>query len=245
MKIAQITDIHISPDLPNKFGEDSGKNLEKIIESILNLPEKPDLLAITGDLCFKSPLKDIYAEVKSMLDKTEIDYCIIPGNHDDTKIIASVFGIEDKIKNNKLYYNIKEEDVNLIFIDSSPDNVSNEQLFWLKEQLESPENPFLFMHHPPFMANCKHMDSGFALKNMVEVQTVLKSVDKHIPIFVGHYHTEKTLKRDNITIHITPSVFFQINQDFKDFVQDKALRPAYRIIDIFNNGDYSSSVRFV
>ena len=49
MLIAQITDLHIGFD-PNDPNEHNRRRLDHVVETILQGPNRPDLMLVTGDL---------------------------------------------------------------------------------------------------------------------------------------------------------------------------------------------------
>ncbi len=103
-----------------------------------------------------------------------------------------------------------------LFLDTTPGVVSETQLKWLAEKLADLDQPLvIFMHHPPLFADVPFMDGQHALKNQKAVQEVLFAYRKEITVFTGHYHVEKTLRKRNVVVHITPSLFFSNRPTFR------------------------------
>jgi Icc protein len=90
------------------------------------------------------------------------------------------------------------------------------------------------MHHPPALMGVPHMDHRHALKDRDEVMEILNSTKTHKDIFCGHYHVQKSVFMDHISIHVTPSLFFQIDQLKDEFAVDH-LNIAYNVIEISND----------
>ncbi|MFQ3576188.1 MAG: metallophosphoesterase [Cytophagales bacterium] len=88
LRIAQITDIHLSDDRSLSYGVDTWANFEWAVSSVWK--SSPDLLVISGDICLSDGILETYHEVKKRLDASNIPYQIIPGNHDSPEMMAHV-----------------------------------------------------------------------------------------------------------------------------------------------------------
>jgi len=174
---------------------------------------KVDHLVVSGDLCFDVGDVKIYEWIRDQLDLTRIPYDVIGGNHDD------------------------------LFLDSSKGFHSENQLKWLDRQLKNGnENFVIFTHHPPVKAGVLFMDKKYPLQNIPEIQEVLFGYRGFVNIFCGHFHVEKTIQRDNILVQITPSTFYQLDQNYEDFKVDHH-SIAYRLIDI-SSQSLKTSVKY-
>ncbi len=213
-RICQITDIHITFKKDKAIdGIDVVSNFERILTEIVQY--SPDLLVLSGDLCFSRNDKQIYAYVKEKLDATGLDYCVMPGNHDKTMPLAEVFNYEPVYGD--LYYKRDIDGYRLIFTDSSRHKISSYQLSALKDDLKTDLQPILFIHHPPAIAGVPFMDRKYPLQNMDALQNLLSSYKGDIPVFCGHYHNEREFKLGNLLINMTPSTYFQISDKSKHF----------------------------
>lgn len=213
-RISQITDIHITLKKDKTInGIDVASNFERILKKIVDY--SPDLIVLTGDLCFTKNDKKIYDYVKEKLDSTGLPYCVIAGNHDKTGPLAKAFNLETI--NGDLYYIKDIKGYRLIFTDSSRHRISISQLELLKENLQTDLQPILFIHHPPAIAGVPFMDRKYPLINREQVQHVLSEYKGNIPVFCGHYHNEKVFSKGNLQINLTPSTYFQISSSSTHF----------------------------
>lgn len=241
MRILQITDLHIGEVYEDTFGVDVRKNFVTILEKAQQ--SAPDHIVITGDLCFQSGDMEIYNWIHDRLESTQIPYSIIAGNHDDSKMLADVFGLRHLMEGEDLFYKLKLNGQDLLYLDTSSDNLSKTQLNWLKSKLsKGSERIIVFMHHPPAHAGVPFMDENYPLKNYQEVQEVLLQSNREIHVFCGHYHVEKTLQMDKLSIYITPSTFFQLDQDSVAFKVDHH-DIAYRVLE-FGPTDFMTEVTY-
>ncbi len=237
MKIAQLSDIHIDAAGETPQGIDVRKNFIRILDRIKE--DNVDLLVVTGDLCYQTPAVEIYhyinEEISTRIGAIPIKY--IPGNHDDSNMLATHLGAADELKGDELYftYRINGDNRVYIFLDTARGSCSDVQMDWLKKQIfDQKDNAIvvIFMHHPPVIGGVLHMDNRHAMKGKRSFQSLLETYEDHrFEIFCGHYHNERTISAKNWSVHICPSTFLQIDHRIEAF---RVLhhRPGYRIIDI-------------
>ncbi len=240
MKIVQITDLHIAEEGENTHGVDVRQNFQDILNTVRSI--SPDLVVITGDLCFDKGNELTYQWVRSHLDFLEIPYTVIGGNHDSPALLARAFHVPHLLDGKELYYKRAWNGHTALFLETGVGEVSEKQLAWLeKELLLLNQDSVIFMHHPPVLGGTPFMDNKHALRNMAEVQSILFNFPHHLTIFCGHYHIEKTLCTRNLTVHITPSTYFQIDARSEGFKVDH-YRIACREINLRNDGVVGSTV---
>jgi Icc protein len=231
MRIIQITDLHIGVPLENTFGIDVRTNFLNTLEAIMS-PHFPDLVVITGDLCFREPRRDILHWIGQQLEEKAFPYQIVTGNHDDSKMVAEMFDLEFNALTQEIYYAKEFGGWPCIFLDTAKGKMSDEQYGWLEQILTGLiRRPVIFMHHPPAFCGVPFMDGKHAFREMEKIQNLFAGYSFPIEVFCGHYHVEKTISFRDVHIHITPSCFFQIDQDSPDFQIDHDMI-GYRIIDL-------------
>lgn len=245
--IAQITDLHIGKEGEDTNGIDVRTNFLCVLKEVKQAGV--DYIVVSGDLCFDIGIREIYEWVKFQLDALGIPYFVISGNHDNSPILASVFGLEHLLQREELFYKHEIEGLGkFLFLDSTTGTVSEQQLAFLKKNCKDTEIPnLLFVHHPPALADSPHMDNNYAMKNIEEVQAAIGGcASKPQAIFCGHYHCGRTivLPRLGTNVFITPSsAFFQLNPDAVGF-EIKSSRSAWRKI-IWNGKSLRTSVFYV
>ena len=241
MRILQITDLHIGGVQEDTFGVDVRKNFDTILEKARK--SAPDLIVITGDLCFETGNKEIYYWIHSKLESLNIPYSIIAGNHDDSSMMAEVFGLDNLMQQEALYYGLTMEGHKVLYLDTSKNYLPKGQIDWLKDQLKTGNNRLIiFMHHPPAQVGVPFMDENYPLENYLEVQEILLKSNREVHVFCGHYHIEKTICIDKLSIHITPSTFFQLDQQSESFKVDHH-NIAYRQLD-YSLSNFDTKVHY-
>ncbi|TYB30385.1 MAG: hypothetical protein FXF47_09620 [Candidatus Mcinerneyibacterium aminivorans] len=233
MKIFQISDIHIGNINQKTHGVDTRKNFLKVLEYSKDI--KFDRYLISGDLAFREPSKNIYKWIKTRLDRFEHRYHIIPGNHDDSKLLSEVFNVET-INSKEIFYHEVYKYYLLIFLDTSNSRISSKQLKRIKElaNIYTDKKIVLFMHHPPVKTGCKYMDIKYQLLNQNDFWKEIKEIQNISQIFSGHQHCDKEISINKINVYVAPSTFFQINCDLEYF-EVASYNIGYRIINIAKN----------
>jgi Icc protein len=235
MRIIQLTDVHLGFDGENTKGVDTRKNFLEVIQAIT--AELPDLLVITGDICYKAPFLEIYDWVEEILVKLPFDVRIIGGNHDDIGMIPMRFLPVKCDDHDERYFewHLPTFSTNLIFLDTHSAGMGETQFSFLSEKLQSAnQRVIIFMHHPPVLAGVGYMDLNHAFRPRERFAKVLQDARVKPIIFTGHYHVEKTIVTEEAIVHITPSTFFQIKHDQPEFAVDHH-NIAYRLIDLSTN----------
>lgn len=217
-KIAVITDQHLELSIENFLNIDTQNNFKNLLSFVKK--GSYDALIILGDLCMDKPNLKIYSWVKEHLDTLTIPYYIIPGNHDDTKMMHNFFPQFNLSAHNEIYYSITINETNLLFLDSSKGAMSDEQFEWLHQNISVIEarNIYIFMHHPPVVTGSLPMDMAYPFHQIEKFGLLCsKYNNKNFMIFCGHCHIERMILKDNIQVFITPSSYMQIHPDFEYF----------------------------
>lgn len=242
MKIIQITDLHVGTENEIPYEIDVRQNFLNTLQAVKD--RAPDHIIVTGDLCLDEGVTDIYEWVKDRLDLLGISYDVQSGNHDDTRKMATVFGLENKLIGEELFYKKYFGTHTALFLDTSAYHLSQQQLVWLNDELQMMTGEVLiFIHHPPIYGGVPFMDNGHPLKNYQEVEGVLLNYAYPINIFCGHYHVDKTIRKGNLMVQITPSLYFQINDAYEEFQLDHK-RIGFREIILDEEG-LRTSVRYL
>ncbi len=242
MKIIQLTDLHVDLVGENTFGIDIRSNFIDLLQEVVRLA--PDHLVISGDLCIQEGVQSIYQWIKSQLEILDIPFDVIPGNHDDVEMMAETFGIQHLLNEQELYFGKKIGKRHCLFLDSSRGFHSDRQLKWLRRQLQQADDEvIIFMHHPPMEAGVPFMDNKYPLKDKEALQSILFEHPHRVIVFCGHYHVEKSLQINNVSVFITPSSFFQIDQFSPDFKVDHH-SIALRVIEL-NGAQLHTTVRYL
>ncbi len=233
-RVAQITDIHIAEDGVDTRGADVRENLARVLDAVRAL--RVDELVVSGDLCYRDPAPSIYAWLRPTLDALGTPYVVMPGNHDDTAMLLAAFGTPCSGERaapgarGRAFFTRESHGRTEIFLDTSTCVLPDDQLAHLEEGLARSDRPIVWMHHPPLLAGVQYMDANYPLANHERVLGVLQAAAKPVDVFVGHYHVERTVRAGDVTVHLTPSTYFAIRPEPKEFAVEHT-RPGFRLVE--------------
>jgi hypothetical protein len=186
----QLSDAHVGSGPPNMQGS---KALERAVEMVNALPQRPDLVLFTGDLTHDSEDKDEHArrmqrfkEIASGLKVPKM-YCV-PGEHDagldHGQLFREVYGPTN--------YSFDHRGIHFIALDNvsrATPEVGAEQLAWLKQDLSRfPKTApiVVFTHRPLF--DLKPEWEWFT-SDGDEVMNLLTPY-QNITVLYGHIHRD-------------------------------------------------------
>lgn len=242
MRVIQITDLHVGQEGEDTYFVDVRENFRQIIAAVQE--RRPDYLVLSGDLCYDQGDEEIYAWIKAWVDQLGIPYEVIPGNHDDAQLMIKAFAKEADAKPDGLYFSRNWDGHAFLFMDTSTSKVQADQLNWLKNQLQQVDGDVvLFIHHPPLLAGTPFMDNNHPLEDRDPLLEILFDHPGNISVYCGHYHVDRTVRKKNLVVHLTPSCFFQIDSNAEDFKVDH-YRIAFREISL-QTGLTTSSVHYL
>lgn len=245
MRIIQITDIHIGAEGEATRDVDVRGNFSAMLNLALDL--QPDYLVFSGDLCYSTANAGNYRWIRAQIEALSLPYDIIPGNHDETSLMAKSFDRTHLLlPSGEMAFERSMAGCRFLFLDTSTATLSEAQTDWLAARLQHvDQRQIIFMHHPPLKAGVPFMDNKYALQNP---DTFLAVVAAHpqlpVHVFCGHYHVDKTVHAGHLHVHITPSTFFQIDGFREDFGIDH-YRPGMRVIDLSEDGAFTHTVKYL
>ena len=180
---------------------------------------QPDLLVITGDLSMKDYSKTACQWIKEHLP--EVPTIVIPGNHDDQNLVASLFG---QWPDQQFY-----DDCALSFLDTSSDSLPTGSLKRL-EKTRSDKPGLLFIHHPPHLIGSGYMSLNQPLNNHLAVAKAISDSDIQY-VFCGHFHNRAEVKCKNFELYLAPSPAFEVSLEHSEFTME-SFQPAVRTIEV-------------
>ncbi len=239
LKFAQVSDVHFLENGTNMTFKMTGESPRLLDDAIAQINEENgiDFTMFTGDLIDKSFEKELRA-VLPHLEKLNAPWYFAFGNHDrcvggyltTLVYLDMIRNSNANFKFKKAYYSFEpKKSYKVIVLDNIITNeitsngyIDDEQLKWLKKELDSSKNDtvLLFMHVPvvePFASPNHKMRNGIVLKQLIE------SYDNPIGVFQGHYHAAKITQHDNVLYVSTPALVSYPN--------------AFRIVTVTNYKD--------
>lgn len=223
MLLAQISDLHIQLAGAQSELIQAEAHLSRCIDALNSLDPRPDLLVITGDLTERGK-KDEYLILKPLLEKLDIPYLLIPGNHDSPAMLREVFHEHAYLQTNTpfIQYAIDTWPLRIVALDTtvpmrSHGELCTARLDWLADTLaQAPDRPtVILMHHPPFNTGITQMDDIGLLQGreaFVETIAPYRNIER---ILCGHLHRSIVCRVGNTVASTCPGTAHQIALDLR------------------------------
>ena len=202
--VIQITDTHLMDNPQATFVEINPElSFHTVIEDILEKYPEIDAIVHTGDLA-QVATPETYARYQAYMQKLNIPFYQIPGNHDDIQHFP--FESPDPIP-----AVLRVGEWRIILLNSAVPHridgwIKSEQLEHLKTILDSNlQQPILIAcHHHPLEMKSNWIDRH-KLKNTDELKDVLSTYDNIKAVICGHVHQDSLNVWKNIHFLSTPS----------------------------------------
>lgn len=210
--IAQISDLHITPPGVLAYGRvDTAAALTRSIDTLNRLSPQPDLVVISGDIA-NSALPEEYERAKTLLEKLQMPFAAIPGNHD--RRIPMRKALPDpgyRAPESALNAVRRIGRLDILLIDSTVPGAPHGELdaatlAWLDGALAaSATRPaLLFLHHPPFKTGIVYTDT-MRLRNADALAALLKRYPRALLVAAGHVHRAAQTVFAGISATICPA----------------------------------------
>lgn len=239
MLLCQISDTHIKAGRKRAYGiVDTAGMLERCVEDILRLPQRPDAVIATGDLVdYGRP--DEYGLLRELLAPLTMPLYLMPGNHDERAALRASFPEHDYLQQWEpfIQYAIDAHPLRLVALDSviprqGGGTLCGERLAWLDRTLAARRDAptVVALHHPPFTTGIGHMDRvGFdSVDGLAAVVRRHPQVER---VIAGHLHRPITVRFAGTVASTCPSPAHQVALDIDpDAADDFILEPpAYQL----------------
>ena len=222
LRFAQVSDAHYSTfeaDTSFKLLSESPLLLDDAVMQINNTPNV-DFIMFTGDQV-NQPQEDQLLSFIKHANLLNRPWYAVFGNHDIShggRLSKSMYldilnGHNPNFCSKSPYYSFcPKKGYKVIGLDTIIDyqrtsngEVSEEQLQWLKDELDNSKGDIviIFTHVPliePFPSE------NHRLKNSYDVKLLLKKYDNPIIVCSGHYHATKIFQEENVLYISTPSL---------------------------------------
>ena len=221
MIVCQVSDMHLMAGRNLAYGVvDTAAYLGRCIAHIQTLPQRPDVVVMTGDLV-DGGKPEQYALLREIIAPLSMPVYLIPGNHDDREALRAAF--PDHAYLNQfppfIQYAVEEHELRIVAIDTvipgqDGGELCAQRLEWLALTLATaPQRPtLLLMHHPPFATGIGFMDEI----GLANPEALAQVVGKHAQIeriLCGHLHRPIQTRFAGTLACTAPSTAHQITLD--------------------------------
>lgn len=214
-------------------------SLQNIINKIRNSDKKFDFVLYLGDLVTDRPKSHFYWIISEIYPKLKyLPFYTVPGNHDishdgilNKGYFRAIFGPE--------YYWFSYGDILFIDLDTSEENVDEEQFNWLSLTLKKIRPLFkrciIFSHVPPLSPKGE-IGHALNVKSVEKLKSIINKNNVDLMLFGHVYYFSKT-KFSEIPVYTTPSS----GQSFRSTVK----KLGYISVEVQNNDIKRMDVNYV
>jgi len=253
MLIAQISDLHIKPPgVKMRDRVDTALHLERAVQHILALDERPDIVIATGDLVDRGKPEE-YAQLRELLAPLPMPVHVVPGNHDSRDMLRAAFPEQERLLDTEfVQYVLDNYPVRLIALDTwMPDVIHGElcdaRLDWLQRKLGESDRPtILFMHHPPFACGLAGMDKVRLNRGAERLAELVRANPQIERVLCGHVHRPVQVRWAGTIASIGPSTAHQVTLDLKpDTAASYIMEPPAIALHRWSDGALISHLSYV
>jgi 3',5'-cyclic AMP phosphodiesterase CpdA len=226
MLIAQITDIHIGFDRGNP-DEHNMLRLRAVVEHLVNDPNRPDLLLLTGDLTEDGAAED-YARLNAALAPCPFPVWPMTGNHDVREALLGAFPQVTPSPDGFVHYVLEQGLLRIVVLDTLEPGrhgggFCDARAAWLSARLaEAPERPTLIaLHHPPFPAGIPWMDTDPREPWVARLAACLAGQSQVKGLICGHVHRTILSHWEGLPVLVCPSVAPAVGLDLTPIDQER------------------------
>jgi 3',5'-cyclic AMP phosphodiesterase CpdA len=227
--IAQLSDFHLGASWTDT---DPADTVAAVVAAVAALQQQPDAIIVTGDLAEHAADSE-YEHARSLLSRLAAPTYVLPGNHDDRRVMRRHFDVggDDAAP---IHYVVELAPLRIVMLDSTIPGadagvLGAEQLGWLDETLASrPAKPTLVaMHHAPIRTGVPAWDDfGLAAADQEGLGRIL---DRHPQVRLvtgGHLHRSMTAQLARRPVFCAPSAYIEAELDFEARGPKLAAEPA-------------------
>lgn len=220
MILCQISDLHIKPPGKLAYGVvDTATMLQRCVEQIHELPQRPDAVIATGDLVDGATLAE-YQLLRELLAPLTMPLYLMPGNHDERGALRQAFADHAYLHTASpfIQYAIDDFPVRLVALDTvipgqGGGTLCDQRLAWLDQTLAASGKPTVVaLHHPPFVTGIGHMDR-VALDASAQLEQIIVRHSQVERVIAGHLHRPITVRFGGTVASTCPSPAHQVVLD--------------------------------
>ena len=209
--IAQLTDIHIGFE-PNAEGEEFNQvRFRTTLERLLEQPNVPDMLVLTGDLTDRGDAASL-ARITGALGTCPFPVYPLIGNHDSREELLHAFP-DCPSEGGFIHYAIEKAGLRVLCLDTfEPGRHGGafcaRRAAWLSGELNTHRHTptLIFMHHPPVVSGIDWMDPRADEDWIVNFGDAIAGHSQIKAIHCGHLHRLLQSSFRGIPLGVTPSV---------------------------------------
>ncbi|HAU21388.1 MAG TPA: phosphodiesterase [Erythrobacter sp.] len=226
MLIAQMTDIHIGFEPDAKPEELNRIRFRQTLARLLDQPNTPDMLVLSGDLTDRGDAES-FDKITKELEACPFPVYPLVGNHDTREELLRAFP-DCPSEDGFIHYAVEGDGLRVLMLDTFEDGrhggaFCDDRKAWLSDQLNSHSNTptLIFMHHPPVVSGIGWMDPAENEPWMLRLAAAMRGHEQVLAIHCGHLHRPIVTRFAGIPLGVTPSVAPLVAMDLREISPDK------------------------
>ena len=208
IRILQLTDLHLSSQNNNQYDNHFTAAIRFIQQRKVEL--KIDGIVVTGDISHEGQVSS-YRLFFDEMDKLDLPYSIMPGNHDNCETLPACSSGRNKLRNIDSFSNSTWSLYSLDTVVRGEDygSISDSEILRLTSSFAAVKDQkvALFMHHHPLSVGTPLVDSC-KLLNPKALLKLCRDYPVHF-LGTGHAHTLSQQKIGHTLISVAPAVSSQ------------------------------------
>lgn len=247
--LLQLSDPHLGATWG---GDDPVARLRAAVAAVLELPDPPDAVLLSGDLT-DNAAPDEYATVREELEPLRAPLFPLPGNHDARAPLREAFGLAGEGEA-RVDYGAELGPLRLLVLDSTlPGRTEGgfeaAALAWLEAELAAaPQLPTVVAtHHTPLATGIPAWDGiNVGAAERAALAEVLARHPQVRAIVGGHLHSAAAATLGGRPVLAAPSTYLPTAPRFgTDEVPTFAPGPGGFALHVLRDGDLASHLRWV
>ena len=236
-QILHLSDLHLLADPRGQVrGVPTWETFERVLDLVREQYCDCSRIVLTGDIAHDEST-ETYVRLHARLGELLERCLVVPGNHDDRRSIAEIFGACTPTDDGRIAFDAQTGDWRLIGLDSHvPGETSgcltDRQLRWLDSVLaREVERPtIVFVHHPPVPIHSPWLDK-IRLNQPEHLMDIIARAPQARVVAVGHIHQEFVAQVSGALVVSAPSTAFQFRPRTCRMQIDR-LAPGFRVYEL-------------
>ncbi len=240
-KIIQLTDSHLFSDIDGgMYGLKTLESFKAVCAEVAQL--SCDLILATGDIS-QDESQQSYEYFRDVLLPTKVPTHVIPGNHDDIRLMSKVFGTGSISCEKRVVLGGWQI---LMLSTQQPSQVagflSDGELEWLELNLLNDSlKTVVCIHHHPIAMGSRWLDQ-IGLQNSDALFAILAKNPQVKALLWGHVHQASDEMRAGLRLMSSPSTCIQFKPRTDQFELDM-VAPGYRWMELYESGEIKTGIK--
>ena len=230
--VLQVSDVHLTTSALPDGADDPLERLDRVLAAARDRYGRPDLVVASGDLTDDGS-HEASERLGERLRALEAPVVAVPGNHDDPRVVAEVFGPAEALVGAWRVVGIDTSRPRQMHGTADPDAVA--------ARLDALDDrpTLLVLHHPP---TAPSTNPWFQLDGAAELVEVLARRRHVKAVLGGHLHQPFEAEVDGVPVLGGPSTWVGIRHDGDAYEVGGDERTGARWLALHDDGTFTTEL---